>query len=94
VSFRYSLEGNYIIKNLNFSIGDGEIVAFVGRSGSGKSTITKLIQKMYICEEGEVLVNNRDIKNLNATTLRNNIGVVMQENFLFNGTIRSVKLSF
>lgn len=88
VSFRYSLEGNYIIKNLNFSIGDGEIVAFVGRSGSGKSTITKLIQKMYICEEGEVLVNNRDIKNLNATTLRNNIGVVMQENFLFNGTIR------
>lgn len=88
VSFKYSLEGNYIIENLNFSIGNGEVVAFVGRSGSGKSTITKLLQKMYICEQGEILVNNKDIKSLNATTLRNNIGVVMQENFLFNGSIR------
>ncbi|MBN2838225.1 MAG: ATP-binding cassette domain-containing protein, partial [Fusobacteriaceae bacterium] len=88
VSFRYSLEGNYIIQNLNFTINNGEVVAFVGRSGSGKSTITKLIQKMYICEEGEITVNDRNIKNLNANALRNNIGVVMQENFLFNGSIR------
>lgn len=88
INFRYSLEGDYVIKNMNFSISDNEVVAFVGRSGSGKSTVTKLLQKMYTAEEGEVLINGHNIKTLNANGLRENIGVVMQENYLFNGTIR------
>lgn len=88
INFRYSLETDYILKNTDFMIKDGETVAFVGRSGSGKSTITKLIQKMYVAEGGDILINNQNIKSMNANSLRKNIGVVLQENFLFNGTIR------
>lgn len=88
VYFRYSLEGNMILNNVTFAIREGQTVAFVGRSGSGKSTITKLIQKMYLAESGDILINHNKINDMNANSLRNNIGVVLQENFLFNGTIR------
>ncbi len=88
ISFRYSLESDYIIKDLSFEINKGETIAFVGRSGSGKSTITKLIQKMYIAEKGDIFINNYNIKGINTINLREQIGVVMQESFLFSGTIR------
>jgi len=88
VKFRYSLEGAMLIEDLNFKINHGEVVAFVGRSGSGKSTITKLIQKFYLTEAGEIYIGNNDLKEMNANSLRKNIGVVMQENSLFNGSIR------
>lgn len=77
VSFRYSLEGNMILNNVTFAIREGQTVAFVGRSGSGKITITKLIQ-MYLAESGDILINHNKINDMNANSLRNNIGVVLQ----------------
>ena len=66
----------------------GTKVGFVGRSGSGKSTLTKLIQRMYYTTEGTIYIDDIDIRNINPVWLRTNIGIVLQENYLFSGTIR------
>jgi ATP-binding cassette, subfamily B, bacterial HlyB/CyaB len=66
----------------------GEVVGIVGRSGSGKSTITKLIQRLYIPESGRIMIDGVDLSMVDTTWLRQQIGVVLQENFLFNRTIR------
>lgn len=66
----------------------GEVVGLVGRSGSGKSTITKLIQRLYVPESGRVLVDGVDLAMVDTAWLRRQIGVVLQENFLFNKSIR------
>ena len=66
------------------SIRPGEVVGVVGRSGSGKSTLTKLIQRFYLPEEGQVLVDGVDVSQVNPAWLRAQIGVVLQENLLFN----------
>ena len=63
-------------------------IGIVGRSGSGKSTITKLIQKLYLPLEGTIYIDNIDVRNINPIWLRSNIGVVLQENYLFSGSIR------
>ena len=59
-------------------------VGIVGKSGSGKSTITKLIQRLYIANEGAIYIDGIDIRQMNPTSLRQNIGVVLQENYLFS----------
>jgi subfamily B ATP-binding cassette protein HlyB/CyaB len=78
----------YVINSLSLEIKQGMSIGLVGRSGSGKSTITKLIQRLYIANEGAIYIDGVDIKQMNPAWLRQNIGVVLQENYLFSGTIR------
>jgi len=87
VRFRYNPEGAEIIKGMSFDIKPGTIVGVVGRSGSGKSTISKLIQRLYIPEGGKISIDGMDISLVNPAMLRTQIGVVLQENFMFNGSV-------
>ena len=88
VRFRYRFDGPEIIRSMSFEIQPGEVIGFVGRSGSGKSTVAKLIQRLYAPESGRILVDGADIAATDTSWLRRNIGVVLQENFLFNGSVR------
>ena len=88
VRFRYQLEGQIILDEVSLQVKPGEVIGIVGRSGSGKSTITKLIQRLYIAEGGRVLIDGVDLAMVDTAWLRKQIGVVLQENFLFNRTIR------
>ena len=87
VHFRYNPQGGEVIKGMSFEILAGMVVGVVGRSGSGKSTISKLIQRLYIPEAGKISVDGMDISLVNPAMLRKQIGVVLQENFMFNGTV-------
>ena len=87
VHFRYNPQGGEVIKGMSFEIEPGTIVGIVGRSGSGKSTISKLIQRMYIPEGGKITIDGMDISMVNPMMLRRQIGVVLQENFMFNGSV-------
>ena len=87
VHFRYNPQGGEVIKGMSFEIEPGTIVGVVGRSGSGKSTISKLIQRLYIPEGGKISIDGMDISLVNPAMLRKQIGVVLQENFMFNGTV-------
>lgn len=86
VSFSYGTRG-LALKNINIKINPGEKVAFVGSSGSGKTTITKLLMKFYKAMEGEILIDGKNINDINTDSLRKFIGYVPQEVLLFNGTI-------
>ena len=88
LSFRYNVEAPNVLKNINLEIKAGQKVGFVGRSGSGKSTIAKLIQRLYYTTEGTIYIDGIDIRNINPVWLRTNIGMVLQENYLFSGTIK------
>lgn len=88
VTFRYRPDGPEILHHLDLSISPGEIIGIVGRSGSGKSTLTKLIQRLYVPEGGRVLVDGNDLALTDPAWLRRQIGVVLQENLLFNATVR------
>lgn len=88
VSFKYNINTPYVINGFSLDIKQGMSIGLVGRSGSGKSTITKLIQRLYIANEGAIYIDGVDIKHMNPSWLRQNIGVVLQENYLFSGTIR------
>ena len=88
VNFRYTVDGPLVIKDMSFEITPGTVVGIVGRSGSGKSTISKLVQRLYLPEEGKIMVDGIDIATADTVWLRRQIGVVLQENFLFNATIR------
>ena len=87
-SFGYNLP-DYVLKNLTLDIHPGDFVGFVGRSGVGKTTAINLIMRMYDVSEGELLVDGRDVRDYDAADYRSQIGVVLQENYLFNGTIYS-----
>ena len=87
VRFRYNPQGGEVIKDMSFTIDEGTIVGVVGRSGSGKSTISKLIQRLYIPEGGKITIDGMDISLVNPEMLRKQIGVVLQENFMFNGSV-------
>lgn len=87
VTFRYQPGGQETLRNISLSIKAGEVVGIVGPSGSGKSTLTKLIQRLYSPEQGQILLDGIDIAQLDPSWLRRQIGVVLQENLLFNRTI-------
>jgi subfamily B ATP-binding cassette protein HlyB/CyaB len=88
VRFRYQFDGPEILRNLSCAIAPGTTVAIVGRSGSGKSTLAKLLQRLYVPESGRVLIDGIDLQQADPMWLRRQVGVVLQENFLFNGSIR------
>lgn len=88
VSFSYNAESQPIISSMNLQIKPGTRVGIVGRSGSGKSTITKLVQRLYMPGSGKVYIDEKDVMEIEPTWLRQQIGVVLQENFLFNGSVR------
>ncbi|MDO6515155.1 type I secretion system permease/ATPase [Neptuniibacter sp. 2_MG-2023] len=88
LNFRYRPDGPRILNDISLNVKPGEVIGIVGRSGSGKSTLTKLIQRMYVPEGGRVLIDGVDLAMVDTAWLRRNIGVVLQENFLFNRSIR------
>jgi subfamily B ATP-binding cassette protein HlyB/CyaB len=88
VRCRYRPDGPVVLEDMQINIHRGEIIGLVGRSGSGKSTLAKLIQRMYVPESGRVLVDGVDLALVDTAWLRKSIGVVLQENFLFSGTVR------
>jgi subfamily B ATP-binding cassette protein HlyB/CyaB len=87
VSFRYTMDSSDVLNDVNVDIAPGEVIGLVGRSGSGKSTLTKLIQRLYRVERGQILIDGIDIGQVDTAWLRRQIGVVLQENMLFNRTI-------
>jgi subfamily B ATP-binding cassette protein HlyB/CyaB len=89
VTFRYNPDGVEVLKDINLEINSGEVIGIVGRSGSGKSTLTKLLQRLYVPEGGRVLVDGVDLGMVDTSWLRRNLGVVLQENFLFNRSVRA-----
>lgn len=88
VRFRYRPDSAEAIRDMSFGIRPGSVVGIVGRSGSGKSTISKLIQRLYIPEAGKILIDGVDISLTDSAWLRRQVGVVLQENFLFNASVR------
>jgi len=88
VSFRYRPDGPEVLRKVSFQVMPGKVIGIVGRSGSGKSTIAKLIQRLYIPERGRVLIDGVDLAQIEPVWLRRQIGVVLQENFLFNRSVR------
>ena len=88
VQFRYRPDANPVLKGIELSIAPGEVIGVVGRSGSGKSTLTRLVQRLYVPEQGRVLIDGIDLSVADASSLRRQIGVVLQENLLFNRSIR------
>jgi ATP-binding cassette, subfamily B, bacterial HlyB/CyaB len=88
VTFRYRVDGSEILHDVNFEIPAGQIVGIVGPSGSGKSTVAKLVQRLYVPESGKILVDGVDLAMVDPAWLRRQIGVVMQENVLFNASVR------
>ena len=88
VTFRYRLEGPEVLHDVSFSVPAGQIVGIVGPSGSGKSTLAKLTQRLYVPESGRVLVDGVDLAMVDTAWLRRQLGVVLQENVLFNRSVR------
>ncbi|WP_105257864.1 type I secretion system permease/ATPase [Pseudoalteromonas sp. T1lg88] len=88
VNFRYAPNRPTALSDISLRVKSGEVIGLVGRSGSGKSSLTKLIQRLYLPESGRVLVDGVDLALVNPTWLRQNVGVVLQENFLFNASVR------
>ena len=88
VTFRYRVDGPEVLHDVSFSVPAGQIVGIVGSSGSGKSTLAKVIQRLYVPESGRVLVDGADLAMVDIAWLRRQIGVVLQENVLFNRTVR------
>jgi subfamily B ATP-binding cassette protein HlyB/CyaB len=88
VTFRYRVDGAEVLRKLSLEIPAGKVIGIVGRSGSGKSTIAKLIQRLYVPEAGRVLIDGVDLAQVDPAWLRRQIGVVLQENFLFNRSVR------
>jgi subfamily B ATP-binding cassette protein HlyB/CyaB len=88
VRFRYRVDGPEVLRNINLNIAPGTTLGIVGRSGSGKSTLAKLLQRLYIPEAGRILIDGVDISLADPAWLRRQIGVVLQENYLFNVSVR------
>ena len=88
VSFKYPDADEYLLKNISFKANKGEIVAFIGSTGSGKSTLINLIPRFYDVTEGEILVDGINIKDYKLNTLHNIIGYVSQKAFMFTGSVK------
>ncbi|MBW4593454.1 MAG: type I secretion system permease/ATPase [Brasilonema angustatum HA4187-MV1] len=87
VFFHYRQSAEPVLRGISFSVEPGQFVGVVGRSGSGKSTLSKVLQRLYQIESGRILIDGFDIKSADLASLRQQIGVVLQEDFLFNGSI-------
>jgi subfamily B ATP-binding cassette protein HlyB/CyaB len=87
IDFRYTSDGPEILKAVSLDIPEGQVLGIVGPSGSGKSTLTKLVQRLYRPERGQILIDGMDIAQVDTAWLRRQIGVVLQENLLFNRSI-------
>lgn len=87
VGFEY-VKNKPVLKNINLSVKQGETIAFVGNSGGGKTTVVNLLPRFYDVKSGNIMIDNVDIRNYTLESLRENIAVVFQDNFLFSGTIR------
>jgi subfamily B ATP-binding cassette protein HlyB/CyaB len=88
VRFRYRADAPEALRGVSLSVAPGEMLGIVGPSGSGKSTLTKLVQRLYVPEQGRVLVDGVDLALVDPAWLRRQIGVVLQENILFNRSVR------
>jgi subfamily B ATP-binding cassette protein HlyB/CyaB len=88
VTFRYRVDGPELLHDVSFRVPAGQIVGIVGPSGSGKSTLAKLAQRLYVPESGRVLVDGVDLNVVDTAWLRRQLGVVLQENVLFNRSVR------
>ncbi|WP_420906698.1 peptidase domain-containing ABC transporter [Candidatus Magnetaquiglobus chichijimensis] len=88
VTFRYEKSVLPALKRISFKVEEGKVIGVVGRSGSGKTTITRLIQGIHTAQEGLIHLNGHDIRHFDLAHLRRSIGVVLQDNILFRGTIR------
>ena len=88
VTFRYRPEAAPVLNAISLEVHAGQVIGIVGRSGSGKSTLTKLVQRLYTPEGGRLLVDGIDISLIDAAQLRRQVGVVLQENLLFNRSVR------
>lgn len=88
VTFRYRPDGAEVLRRVSLVIPEGQVLGIVGPSGSGKSTLTKLIQRLYVPEGGRVLVDGVDLAMVDPAWLRRQVGVVLQENLLFNRSVR------
>ena len=88
VSFRYAQQAPYVLRDISLTIEPGQKIALVGRSGSGKSTLAKLLLGLYLPTEGDICFDGIPLHDLNWRTVRSQFGVVLQEPFLFSGSIR------
>jgi ATP-binding cassette, subfamily B, bacterial HlyB/CyaB len=88
VTFRYRIDGPEVLHDVSLSVPAGQVVGIVGASGSGKSTLAKLIQRLYVPESGRVLVDGTDLAMVDSAWLRRQLGIVLQDNILFNRSIR------
>ena len=88
VTFRYRIDGPTVLQDITFRMAAGQVVGVVGPSGSGKSSLTKLVQRLYVPENGRVSVDGIDLNVVDPAWLRRQIGVVLQENVLFNRSVR------
>lgn len=95
VSFKYPGEENYALKNISFKLEDGKSLALVGKTGSSKSTILKLIFREYLPNEGEILIDNHPIENIKINDFSEKTGYVPQDNFLFSESLKeNIAFSF
>jgi ABC-type multidrug transport system fused ATPase/permease subunit len=88
VSFRYNNQSDWVLRNITLNIRPGDTVAFVGMSGGGKSSLISLIPRFYDVEEGHIRVDGVDIQDVTLNSLRGHIGMVLQDNILFSGSVR------
>jgi subfamily B ATP-binding cassette protein HlyB/CyaB len=88
VGFRYRVDGAEVLHDVSFHVPAGQTIGIVGPSGSGKSTLAKLVQRLYVPESGRVLIDGADLAVADVSGLRRQIGVVLQENVLFNRSVR------
>ena len=88
VGFRYQIDGAAVLSDVSFRIPAGQMTGIVGVSGSGKSTVAKLVQRLYVPTQGRVVIDGHDVANVDPASLRRQIGVVLQESVLFNRSVR------
>ena len=88
VSFKYSANSPIVLQNFSLEVKPNTSIGIVGRSGSGKSTLTRLLQRLYYANEGAIYIDGVDIRHMNPSWLRQNIGVVLQDSYLFSGSVK------
>lgn len=87
VGFRYNQKSDYVLKDIDLKVAPGEYIALVGSSGAGKTTICSLLPRFYEVSEGNIFIDGQNIKDIKLNSLRQNIGIVQQDVYLFAGTI-------